>query len=277
MFALQSRKSPIATLTTLALCGGSSRLVFVRDTPINWDGVQFQLALSHFDLSAHQPHPPGYILYVLLGRALNLLVSDAGLALSLLSVLCSALAVPFVYWLALRIFADQGIALGAALLLLASPLALYYGSVGLTYAPEMLLSVVIAGLAWKVRNDADVAGAVMLGVALGIAGGVRQTSLLVLLPLCAWALWGASRQKWAWFGSSLAATCVLWLVPLLVMSGGPAAYLHENALLAQAVPARTSIFEAGAEGLGYNMTFEALALGLGLAFGAVPLGLWALR
>src|SRR5205809_2675225 len=112
MFSSQSRKSTVITLSVLALCGGVSRLVFVRDTPINWDGVQFQLALSHFDLSAHQPHPPGYILYVLLGRALNFLVSDAGLALSLLSVLCSALAVPLVYWLALRIFADQDVALG---------------------------------------------------------------------------------------------------------------------------------------------------------------------
>ena len=40
------------------------------------------------------------------------------------------------------------IAIGAALLLLASPLALYYGSVGLTYAPEMLASIVVAGMAW---------------------------------------------------------------------------------------------------------------------------------
>lgn len=251
--------------------------MFVRDTPINWDAVQFELALSHFDLSAHQPHPPGYILYVLLGRALNLLVGNPGLALSLLSVLCSALAVPLIYWLTLRVFADRGIALGAALLLLASPLALYYGSVGLTYAPEMLLSIIVAGLAWRVRCTRDVRGVAMLGVALGAAGGIRQTSLLVLLPLCAWAVWGGSRRSWAWFGSSLAATCILWLVPLLAMSGGPAAYLHENALLAQAVSARTSILEAGAAGLGYNVTLEVLALGLGLAFGAVPTGLWALR
>src|SRR5438094_4728433 len=136
MFTLQPRKSPIAALSLLALFGGLSRLVFVRDTPINWDGVQFNLALSHFDLHAHQPHPPGYILYVLAGRALDTITSNPNLALSLLSVLSSAVAAPLIAWLALLIFEDASVALSAALLLLASPLALYYGSVGLTYAPE---------------------------------------------------------------------------------------------------------------------------------------------
>src|SRR5947209_16607492 len=101
------------------------RLLLVRDIPINWDAVQFELALSHFDLASHQPHPPGYILYVLAGRALNLIAGQPGLALSLLSVLAAAAAVPLLYRLAFHIFEDRVIALGSALLLLASPLALY--------------------------------------------------------------------------------------------------------------------------------------------------------
>src|SRR5438876_5950981 len=120
-----ARQSSIAWPLILALCAAAPRLLVVRQTPINWDGVQFELALSRFDLAAHQPHPPGYILYVLAGRALNLLVGPPGLALSLLSVLAAAVAVPLVYRLALLIFEDVGIALGAALLLLASPLVLY--------------------------------------------------------------------------------------------------------------------------------------------------------
>ena len=33
-----------------------------------WDAVQFALALERYDVVRHQPHPPGYILYVALGR-----------------------------------------------------------------------------------------------------------------------------------------------------------------------------------------------------------------
>ena len=42
----------------------------------NWDAVQFALALREFDIAKHQPHPPGYLLYVGLGRLLNALAED---------------------------------------------------------------------------------------------------------------------------------------------------------------------------------------------------------
>jgi hypothetical protein len=147
------RPGAFAVPLALSAAGALSRLLFVRDTPINWDAVQFELALGRFDLHAHQPHPPGYILYVLAGRALTSIAGDPGLAPSLLSVLCTAIAVPLIYLLALDVFEDASIALGAALLLLASPLAFYYGAVGLTYAPEMLLSMAVASLAWKARTE----------------------------------------------------------------------------------------------------------------------------
>src|SRR5205814_3263238 len=81
----------------LALAGAVSRLPFVRATPINWDSVQFALGLEPFNLHSHQPPPPGYILYIALGRAINWLVGNPGLSLSLLSVLLSALALPLFY------------------------------------------------------------------------------------------------------------------------------------------------------------------------------------
>ncbi|HYP40582.1 MAG TPA: glycosyltransferase family 39 protein, partial [Chloroflexia bacterium] len=264
-------------LLALGVAAGVSRAAFVRDTPINWDGVQFALALREFDLHLHQPHPPGYILYVLLGRALNVLVGEPALALSILSVLFSIAAVPLLYWLTLQVFGEHSIALGAALLLLASPLALYYGTVGLTYVPEMALSIAVAGIAWKVRAYGRIGMALLLGVALAFAGGIRQTSLLVLLPLCVWALWSKGSKSWLAFVGALVISSVAWLVPLLMLSGGVETYIHENALLAQAVSERTSIVGAGIEGLGHNLLFEGLGLMLGVAFGVVPLGLWAAR
>src|SRR5207237_5277648 len=84
-----------------AFAGGLTRLPFVRSIPINWDTVQFILALDHLDLHAHQPHPPGYILYVLMGRLADSVVGEPSLALSLLSVLFSALSGFLIWWLAL--------------------------------------------------------------------------------------------------------------------------------------------------------------------------------
>src|SRR3712207_3696388 len=93
-----------ATFALLGVVGGLTRVPFARSTPINWDAVQFALALEHFDLHHHQPHPPGYLLYVLLGRAIDLLIADPALSLSLLSVLFSAISIPIFFALCCHIF-----------------------------------------------------------------------------------------------------------------------------------------------------------------------------
>ena len=53
-----------ATLTVLAIL---LRLATAVDVPINPDAAQLVLATSDFDVARHQPHPPGYPIYVGLG------------------------------------------------------------------------------------------------------------------------------------------------------------------------------------------------------------------
>jgi hypothetical protein len=48
-----------------------SRLPFRTRMLYSWDAVQFAPALREYDVVKHQPHPPGYILYVGLGRLVD--------------------------------------------------------------------------------------------------------------------------------------------------------------------------------------------------------------
>jgi hypothetical protein len=98
----------------------------------NWDAVQFALALREFDVAKHQPHPPGYFLYVGLGRLLNASLGDPTLAYVALAMLFSAGSTFVVYRLAGAVRSANRPA--AAALLAVSPLFWFYGSVGLTYA-----------------------------------------------------------------------------------------------------------------------------------------------
>src|SRR5207245_1570335 len=63
-----------------------SRLPYRARMLYNWDAVQFALALNEYDVVKHQPHPPGYILYVALGRLVHGLTGDAAGAYVLLAV-----------------------------------------------------------------------------------------------------------------------------------------------------------------------------------------------
>ena len=107
--------------------------------------VNFALAMARFDPRVHQPHPPGYFLYVCLGRLLNLVVHDANLALVLLSVLASIGSVVLIYLLAREWFGPPA-ATFAGLLFLVSPLEWFHGTVALTYSVEGAASALMGFL-----------------------------------------------------------------------------------------------------------------------------------
>src|SRR5580658_5182138 len=78
-----------------------SRFAFRSHALYDLDSVNFALGMARFDPRVHQPHPPGYFLYICLGRLLNCAVHDPNLALVILSILASILSVILIYELAL--------------------------------------------------------------------------------------------------------------------------------------------------------------------------------
>jgi len=76
-----------------------SRLPYRTRMLYNWDAVQFALALREYDVVKHQPHPPGYILYVALGRLVNTWLDNPTATYVVLAVACSGLTTFVVYFL----------------------------------------------------------------------------------------------------------------------------------------------------------------------------------
>src|SRR5690606_30390170 len=75
----------------MALAVAAANLVFVPRYAVNWDAVNFLLGIESFDVLHHQPHPPGYIGYVLLGRWVSGLLGDPHLALATMSAVAAGL------------------------------------------------------------------------------------------------------------------------------------------------------------------------------------------
>ncbi|HJR51074.1 MAG TPA: glycosyltransferase family 39 protein, partial [Gemmatimonadales bacterium] len=132
-----------ALAAALSLLTVLSRLPYRARMLYNWDAVQFALALHEYDVVKHQPHPPGYILYVALGRLVHGWTGDAAAAYVLLAVAFSGAGTFVVYLLARAVY-DRPTALTAATLLAVSPLFWFYGTVGLSYAGEALMASVVA-------------------------------------------------------------------------------------------------------------------------------------
>lgn len=60
-----------------------------------WDSSQFDRAVSDFDIARHQPHPPGYPLWVLALRALSPILNNPNRAQILLAVLFTLAGLAF--------------------------------------------------------------------------------------------------------------------------------------------------------------------------------------
>src|ERR1051326_4085213 len=103
-----TRSSQRATLiaeVVLVAVTVATRLPFMTQTLYAFDSANYALAVRDFyNVAFHQPHPPGYPLYVLFAKGIDLFTHDANRALVIESVAWSAVAVACTLALARALF-----------------------------------------------------------------------------------------------------------------------------------------------------------------------------
>lgn len=246
------------------------RIPFASRYLYHWDSVNFALSLSDYDVTLHQPHPPGYILYSLLGRITNLVFHDPNTSLVSISLVAGALGVGMVYWLGVEWFGPR-VGFAAAAVTLLSPLHWFQSEVALSYALEFLLVGLLVGLIHR-QISGEGRSYVASSVLLVILGGVRQSDLLFMAPVWLYGLTPYDRRERV---SALVIVVLgvgLWVWPMVAWSGGWSAYI--SALMGESltVGAQSSLFSAAefVLNLGRMTIFVFYAILLGL----VPL-VWA--
>jgi hypothetical protein len=244
-----------------------SRSLFRSRYLYDIDSVNYALALDRFDPTVHQPHPPGYFLYVCLGRIARLAFHDANAALVVLSIAASCAAAAMIYVLADCWFGRTA-AFFAGLIFLFSPLCWFHGTVALTYILEAFFSACVGYLCWRTYSG-DSRFIVPSAIVLGIAAGCRQSSILFLGPLWLLSMRRAPRKR-VWTGlAALAFTLAAWFIPMLRESGGAARYFASFLALWRLAPSRDTIFNSSiAMSLARFCTIVAIT---GLCFGSAAL------
>jgi hypothetical protein len=227
--AVRTRLAALAVLFLVA------HLAWLPSTLEDVDSINFALGVREFDVGRHQPHPPGYPLFVALGKVSTAVARGAGVpaaevrGLSIWSALAGTALMPllFLFFCALS---DERRAWWATLVVACAPLFWFTAlrplsdttGLALAVAAQALLAGVIAGRAG--------AGALAAGAFVStLAIGVRSQSFLLTLPLLIWALvlpvtTIPLRQRAVALGAALAGGFA-WAVPLIAASGGPASYL----------------------------------------------------
>ncbi|MEA1909721.1 MAG: glycosyltransferase family 39 protein [Patescibacteria group bacterium] len=207
----------ISVFVLLSRWFGKSEYLFASDSGL------YGLALQKYDLSIHQPHPPGYPLYILLAKPFYLLTGDANLALVIVSILFSVLAVWVVFTLAKEIF-DRKVAWVSIALLVTAPMVWFHGQVGLNYISDIVFSSLVALYSYRSvfnKKTNQLADLYWSSIFLAIGGGFRPTLILFMGPLWLWSV--LKQRSWKEFIKNTAivfAVFSLWFVPQIYLSGG---------------------------------------------------------
>ena len=229
--------------SVLAAAYLAAHLPFLAPSLEDIDSINFALGLREFDVASHQPHPPGYPLYIGLGR-LSLAAIGAlapaiettraeALALAVWSALGGAAAIVAAWALFAALDGSRRAALWGAVLLAVAPLFWIAGLRPMSDLPGLALALSAQALVLRGMSNRRslLAGAFLAGV----SGGIRVQMIALTLPLLVFAAArrpddGTPRGSGVWLLTRVApaflAGTVVWAVPLVVASGGVDGYLR---------------------------------------------------
>ena len=240
----------------IALAYLLAHLPFLASSLEDIDSINFALGLRHFDPALHQPHPPGYPVYIALGRlALGVINLAAGsidaaradaLALAIWSAIGGALALLAAASLFRSISdARESTSEWAVAITAAAPL---FWMTGLRPMSDMIgLAAALTAQAMLVRGTTEAGpisakppgdggsgpatarrAAVIGALVAGIAAGIRSQTLWLTVPLFVYVLVRQRNGGLRWLWQPIAAMFVggiVWAVPLVIATGGVDAYV----------------------------------------------------
>jgi 4-amino-4-deoxy-L-arabinose transferase-like glycosyltransferase len=188
-----------------------------------WDSYNFALALRHYDVVRHQPHPPGFPLYVFAGYIALYLVRNPLTALTIISAISGALTVAPAFVLSRRMY-DRRTAVLTSLALIFTP-ALWIASESALsdafFTFLLLLAICLLYLGIKGSTKTLQTSWFVYGLAIGARPTPAALTLLALwVP---WTIFVARRircRMLAIKGALLfAASCLAWFIPMICVVG----------------------------------------------------------
>jgi hypothetical protein len=230
-------------------------LPFIAPGAGSVDAMNFALAVQEFDVSEHRPHPPGYPVFVALGKMTRALTAGVpaeadsvrleARALAAWSAMFGALAVFPLFTIFRCLDRNDRRAAAATVVTVTCPLFWFMAVRPMSDVPGLGAALIVQALLFSAyraqeRQRWPTAMRLLLagGVASGVAVGLRSQTLWLTLPLLVVISFRQIRAAERRVGSTIALVnafalgVALWGIPMVAASGGPRAY--QAALVAQA-------------------------------------------
>ncbi len=159
----------------------------------DWDETLFCLAVRDYDVVQHQPHPPGFPLYVALAKLVRPIVDSDFHALQAITTIASIALFPLLFWLARELRFPFRTAFLGSLLFVFLPGVWFYGGTAFSDIPG--LALLFAACAVLLRGCRDRRSYFLGAVLLGLAAAIRPQALLIGCAPALVASWCRIREK----------------------------------------------------------------------------------
>lgn len=198
----------------------------------DFDSVSFALGIKEFSVELHQPHPPGFPVYIFLGKIFNVFLNDLTASCTAMSALFGCLSVYVFYRLA-KEMAGEVTGLISAIITSLTPLFWMNSLKAMTDIPALFLSLLAMFFIFKFikyNEDKHLYSGMFF---TGLSAGLRLHTLGFLAPLLIYSL-SLKKQKPIIRTKGILVfllAIMLWLIPLLYVSGVKT-YIHSTKMQA---------------------------------------------
>ena len=186
----------------------------------DFDSYSFGLALDHYSLTLQQPHPPGFPIYITLGRILRFLIGDALTALTTLSALSGAASIVLVYLIGRIIDPNYpSTGLFAALMIAFLPVHWLTSEKALSDALGLAAILIPLWLWARWIQQASTTKPWVPALLSGLALGVRPQNALPFLLLAVYLVFHRRRAFHPFSILAFMLGVLLWLIPTALSIG----------------------------------------------------------
>jgi hypothetical protein len=178
----------------VALVCAATRFLALAKTLWDWDEALFCLGMRSYDVTAHHPHPPGFPVYIALGRIVRTVIPSDFRALQTVNLIAAMLIFPAIFFLARELRVPFVTATVAGALCAFFPNVWFFGGGAFSDIPSLVLVVFAVASLFRGCRDAN---AYLIGAALlALAAGIRPQNFLIGLAPGALATWYRARAAW---------------------------------------------------------------------------------
>jgi hypothetical protein len=178
----------------IAIVCAATRFLAMARSLWDWDEALFCLGMRSFDITVHHPHPPGFPVYIALGRIVRTIIPNDFRALQAVNLIAGMLVFPAIFFLARELRFRFVTSVVAAALCAFFPNVWFFGGGAFSDIPSLVLVVFAVGFLFRGCRDAN---AYLIGAALlALAAGIRPQNFVIGLAPGLLATWYRARVAW---------------------------------------------------------------------------------